>query len=292
MNAQRANWENLQLVLAIVKGGGLSGASRILNLSHATVLRRLDRFEDEIGVRLFLRNRTGYEPTRAGTELFETACRIEKEVEEGYRNISGHDVRLSGTVRCTTADYLADTVLRPAVSRFCADHPRIQVELEISPRVHSLANRDADVAVRPVSAPPDDLVGEHLFRMPFGIYAARSFLERDAPERDPAKLDWVAVDQSFSHVVTHQWRRESFPDVHLRARYNSLLPICAAVEEGLGVALMPHFLAQRYSDLECIHEGDPAWYLDVWVLTHPDFKRVSRIREFMSAVKRYTALGE
>lgn len=286
MSAHRANWDNFRLVLAIVNGGGLSGAARILNLNHATVLRRLDRFEDEVGVRLFLRNRTGYEPTLAGQQLFDTASRIEKEVLAGYREVSGHDARLSGILRCATCDYLAQTLLRPAISRFCVNHPKIQVELTISPRVCSLAERDADVAVRPSCTRPDDLVGERVCRMEYGVFAARSLLERCAPERDPGKLDWVGVDEAFAYVVTHQWRRQSFPNVHLRARFDSTLAICDAVNEGLGVAFLPRFLAQRHSELECIADGDPAWHLDVWVLTHPDLKRVSRIREFMSEVKR------
>lgn len=286
MNAQRINWDDLQLVLAIVNGGSLSGAARILNLNHATVLRRLDRFEDEIGVRLFLRHRTGYEPTPAGKEMFDGASQIEQEVLAVYRCVSGYDLRLSGTVRCATTDYLAETLLRPAISQFCVNNPEIQLELTITPQVSSLANREADVAVRPLRTPPDDLVGEQVCRMNYGVYAARSFLERCAPERDPGKLDWVAVDQSFSHVMTHQWRTERFPGVRLRARFNTLLAICSAVEEGVGVAFVPHFLTQHYSELECIADSDPDWYLDVWVLTHPDLERVGRIKEFMTEVKR------
>lgn len=286
VSAQRINWDNLQLVLAIVNGGGLSGAARILNLNHATVLRRLDRVEDEVGVRLFLRNRTGYEPTHAGMQLFDTATRIEKEVVAGYRRISGHDVRLAGNLRCATTDYLAATLLRPAISRFCDRFPDVQVQLSISPRIISLADREADVAIRPISEKPDDLVGEPVYRMNFGIYAAQSLLERCAPERDPAKLDWIGVDDSFSHVLTHQWRTREFPNVRLRARFDSTLAICDAAKEGIGAAFLPHFLAARHSELECIVRDDHAWHLDVWVLTHRDLARVNRIREFMTEVKQ------
>lgn len=60
MNEQQIRWDDLQIVLAIAEAGSLSGASRTLRISHATVFRRLNELERGLRVTLFERSRTGY----------------------------------------------------------------------------------------------------------------------------------------------------------------------------------------------------------------------------------------
>lgn len=59
-------WNDFALVLSIAGNGSLSGASRALGISHATVFRRLNDIEKRIGVALCERSRAGYAPTLAG----------------------------------------------------------------------------------------------------------------------------------------------------------------------------------------------------------------------------------
>ncbi len=66
-------WSDFEVVLAVAVAGSLSGASRAMGVSHATVFRRLGDIEKRLGVALFERSRTGYRPTPAGEELAETA---------------------------------------------------------------------------------------------------------------------------------------------------------------------------------------------------------------------------
>ena len=123
MNAQHLDWDHLRLVLAIVRGGGLSGAAKTLRIHHATVLRRLDSFERLIGVRLFDRSPRGYRPTINGEELATIAARVEEDVLAAYRRVAGKDLRLSGTVRCATADYVSHLVLAPILTCVRTSYP-------------------------------------------------------------------------------------------------------------------------------------------------------------------------
>ncbi|MEH6560139.1 MAG: LysR family transcriptional regulator, partial [Marinobacter sp.] len=93
MNEQSIRWDDLQIVLAIAETGSLSGAGRLLKVSHATIFRRLTDMEQRIGVSLFNRTRSGYTQTLAGEDLTASAARIRAEVLGAERRIAGKDLK-------------------------------------------------------------------------------------------------------------------------------------------------------------------------------------------------------
>jgi len=99
MNEQRIRWDDLQIVSAIAETGTLSGAGKQLGISHATVFRRLTNLENQLGVVLFERARTGYTPSAAGEDLFTVAKRVQEDITGVERRLAGKDLKLSGTIR-------------------------------------------------------------------------------------------------------------------------------------------------------------------------------------------------
>ena len=65
------DWDDLRFFLAVAQAGSLSGAAQQLNVNTTTVLRRVGSLEDDLGARLFERERTGYRLTPAGDRLVE-----------------------------------------------------------------------------------------------------------------------------------------------------------------------------------------------------------------------------
>lgn len=63
---QHLAWDDFRLVKTIAEAGGLAGAAERLGVNHSTVFRRLGQLEEELGVKLFERRRTGYALTPAG----------------------------------------------------------------------------------------------------------------------------------------------------------------------------------------------------------------------------------
>lgn len=285
MNIPHHSWEDLRLVLAIAQGHGLSGASRLLGLHHATILRRLNSFEHRNGVVLFNRAARGYEPTHLGEELAHMASIIEQDVEEAYRRLAGQDLRLSGTIRFATSDYIAQTLLSAMLSNFRKQHPSIEIEVAISPQFASLTKRDADVAIRATNERIESLTGKRISFIRYGIYGHKSLLEEEG-NLGLEQLDWVGVDHTLAHVSTNQWRLSAYPNAQVRTRFDSLIGIFNAISVGMGVGFLPHFMANRDKDLICLASGDETWKLDLWLLVHPDLRHMNRIKVFMQSAER------
>ncbi len=297
MSAQDENWEDLRLVLAITRGRGLSGASRLLGCHHATVLRRLNSLEHRSGALLFHRSALGYEPTKEGEELARLAEGIEEDVLAAYRKLAGNDLRLSGTIRCATSDYLAQTILPGLLKQFRQQYPEISIEICVSTAFASLTKRDADVALRATIDAPDELYNQCLTKIGFGVYASPHYLSAVGEGCEISEMDWIGEDDSLAHVSTYQWRLTDYPEVDVKLKFDSLLGKYNAVCAGIGIAILPHYMARSPSlpgspllaspPLVCLAENHEGWELGLWMLTHKDLRHVHRIRAFMRCAESY-----
>ncbi|HEX2114463.1 MAG TPA: LysR family transcriptional regulator [Alphaproteobacteria bacterium] len=280
MNASSLAWDDMRLVLAIGRAGTLVGAARALALNHSTVFRRLGALEAQIGVRLFERFRDGYTPTPAGEEVIALAGRIDAEVTEVERRLAGRDLRPSGLVRVTTTDTMVEMVT-PMLASFRSAHPEIVLELAASNAIFNLSRRDADVAIRPAPEPPEALVGRRVATVVFALYAAADYLKRRPPRLPLEQHDWAAPDDTLAHLKAAQWLNATIPAERVVFRTSSLVSLLSAVRAGIGVAPLPCYLGDSDPGLRRL--GAPMHDFDagLWLLTHPDLRRVARIRAFM-----------
>lgn len=299
MNEQLNDWDSLRWILAIARTGSLTGAARALGVSHPTVFRRINRIEQEIGVRLFERAHDGYTPTTAGEEAVALAMQLEESINGIARKFVGQDLRLSGVIRVSTTDTLLYGLLNPILMAFRREHPNVQLEVLASNEFVNLARRDADVAIRPSAAPPDILVGRKLTDIGWAIYglptlrtqtvavaevAEHSEITNDRATNSWGTYDWVAPDDSLSYLPATQWLQQH--DVQKRAAYrsNTFIGMLDAARHGAGLVLLPCYLGDRDAGLVRFSEVLPDLRSELWLLTHPDLRRVARIRAFLDFV--------
>lgn len=284
MNEQAIRWDDLKLVLAIREAGSLSGAGRRLKLSHATIFRRLGEMERKLGVALFERTKIGYLPTAAGEDLADTACRVQQEVQGAERRVIGRDTALSGTLRVTTTDTLLAGLLAPIFNRFRQEHPKIELEVTLSNQVFNLSERDADIAVRPTDTPPEHLVGRRVGVIQQAVYGQTRYCHLLEDNPDLTQADWIGPDRHLAYPPLEKWLVGSGYKRQCRYRVDSMLGMKAAVASGAGLAVLPCYLGGSDNELTRIGEPIPELATGLWLLTHPDLRRVARVSAFMSFV--------
>lgn len=281
MSAQRLDWEDLRIALAISDEGSLSAAARKLGVNHATVFRRLKAMECNIGVRLFERMPDGYVPTAAGEEAIALARRFADEITDLERRIIGHDLRPSGVVRITTIDSLLFEVLPPILKRFHEKEPDITIELVSSAAMANLSKRDADIALRATTSPPETLIGRRIATIVSCLYASPAYLASAPPLDDLAVHDWIGYDESLSHLKASKWQAKLLDGRMPVVRANAVLTIKYLVAQGVGLGAMPCMMGDAYPGLVRISEPNRDWDSQLWLLTHPDLRHVARVRAVM-----------
>lgn len=278
MNSSLA-WDDLRIILAIADTGTLSGAGRRLGTSHATVFRHLGNIEQRLGVSLFERARTGYTPTVAGDEAAAAARRIETEVLGVERRLAGRDLRPTGNVRITTTDTLFVGLLSPLLTAFQTAYPHINLEVAVSNQVLNLTRREADIAIRPSSTPPDNLVGRRV-----GTIAQAVYTRQGNHLTDTADTPWIGPDDSLDYRELHHWMSAQGLHSQCRYRIDTVLGLHTAVRDGAGRAILPCYLADADNQLVRIGHPIPALATELWLLTHPDLRKTARIRAVLDAL--------
>jgi DNA-binding transcriptional LysR family regulator len=285
----RLGWDDLRLVLAIGRQGGLAGAARALRVDHSTVHRRIGQLERRLGARLFERHRTGYTPTPAGEEAIATARRVEEDVLRLESRLAGEDMRPSGVVRVSTSDTILLALLTPIFAVLRHAHPEIVLDVGTTSQSVNLTRREADIAVRVINNPPEHLVGRRVGEILMCVYGSRSVLanESGADDPDAASYDWIGFDEGLEHIPPARWMAANVPVERIVYRSDTSLGMADAVRAGMGVAPLPHVVGDADNSLRRLEPSPmPEDVRTLWLLTHPDLARVARIRTVMEFLAR------
>jgi DNA-binding transcriptional LysR family regulator len=151
----------------------------------------------------------------------------------------------------------------------------------------TLTKRDADVAIRPAASAPDGLVGRRIATVGTAVYAAPDYLARHPHRSDLRAHDWIGPDESLGHLGSARWMRAEVLPERIVYRANSLLALRAAARAGMGVAPLPCYLADPDLALRRVHPPLREMESALWLLTHPDLRRVARIRALLDFLSRW-----
>ncbi|WP_037586822.1 LysR family transcriptional regulator [Stenoxybacter acetivorans] len=271
-------WDDVRIFLAIARGSTLSGAAITLEMGVATVSRRLDRLETALGVPLFSRHQSGYRLTDDGEALLEQAEALEH-AGHAFGEAAQQQGRVAGCVRLATAENLANPLIVPSLPKLFAAHPDLRVEIVSGVQTVNLHRRDADLAVRMVKPEAGNVTIKHLGTLGFGLYGARSYIDARIAESDATTFDgdaFIGWTESYSHLPAAKWIARMLRGRPCRVEANTLSVQMAAATAGLGLAVLPHFLAQQ-AKLICLL-SEFGVDQPIWLVIHSDLVHSRRVR--------------
>ncbi len=268
---------DLEVALALVRAGSLAAAGERLGVDASTVFRALQRIERGLGRPLFERTRAGYLATELARQIAEHAEQMEAALEAARSTVAATPAQISGTVRITTTDTLLHGLVAPALHSLQALHPLLSYELHTGNELASLTRRDADIALRATKRPPPHLVGKQIGPIRVALYAARKGGARRLADVEAGRADWVAPDDALPEHPSVVWRRRRFPKVQPRYRVSSILSVLELVALGLGVGIVPLFLAEGRRDVVRLTEALDEAETELWLLTHPEARHLRRV---------------
>jgi DNA-binding transcriptional LysR family regulator len=275
---------DLTLVLTLVRTATLAQAGERLGVDATTVFRSLQRIERGVGHSLFERTRSGYkagceaQSLAAQGELVEAAVAAARESVQGatqHGSMRGAP-QVAGTVRITTTDTILHALVAPALHRLRVPHPLLEFEIHTGNELTNLTRRDADIAVRATTRPPQHLVGKRVGSIQVALYTKKGSVKA-YDEALAAQWAWIAPDDALPEHPSVLWRKRHFPKVVPRWRVSSILTVAEGVAMGLGVGMLPLFLGETRRDLVRLTEPIDECTTELWLLTHPEAKRLRRV---------------
>lgn len=270
------NAQELQVLLALVRGRTLADAAARLGADASTIFRTVQRIEKALGRRLFERSRQGYLPTDTMLEMARHAERIESELEAAQALAAGPAKELAGRVRVTTTDSVLRGLVMPQLRELASAHPLLQLELTATNELMSLTRRDADIALRATPKPPEHLVGRHLGTLRFVLCGPRSMpaARRRLPfESQP----WIAPDEAMPEHPTVRWRRKAYPRLAPAVLVDGIGGVVDAIRAGLGIGAIPLFMLEQEPQLVALSQALEGCESELWLLAHPESRHLRRI---------------
>lgn len=274
-------WDDARIFLAFAREGSFSNAAKRLGVQHSTVSRRIHALEDSLGSTLIERCASGYALTEAGERLRETALKMENDLLTFEAENTGQDEEISGQLHVTAIANMASTVLMPIFARFSAAYPNINLRLEVTNDSVSLAEREADVALRQTNSPGETLIGTRLTTVASAVYGEAGYCADIAA--GTREESWVGVDCCDYHRA---WTKQACPKAEHSFFVDDTALTAAALKEGLGVGYLPCFLGDTDPSLVRYREPEIKHNLGLWLLYHRDLRNTKRITVFREHMQR------
>lgn len=272
MQKSTISWDDLLTLSTLMRAGSYSACARELDITHATAIRRIRRLETALGKPVATRADGTFVLTAAGRNALTAARQMEQSADRLLREIEGTGSGVSGMVRVAATAALGSHFLTPRLPSLYAANPDVEIRLEVDNRVTSLAKRRAHIAVRLARPNEDTMVAQRAGTAHFGLYAPSGMQAAQAESRETPLCG--LLDEGFA-LPEVDWpqtleRRYSFQS-------NSLLAVREAVRTGLGVALLPHYIAADEAGLSLIRNV-PEVVREIWLAYPVEFRGASRFR--------------
>jgi len=276
------DWNDLRYFLGVARDGSTLAAARSLRVSQTTVARRIAALEDALGFPLFDKRQAGYKLTPLGEDLLARAEEVEL-AATGFADAAAAQSRdLSGTVKITTEEVYAITLLAPILRELHETHPEIVIELDTSQTVRDLGAGEADISLRSTKGgQPAGLVGRQLCIDDWALYCSRDYAARHGVPKSLTELrDHSFIGGGGGNLWIHYQaflktlRLEQKVAMH-HATSGGLL---SGIRSGFGIAVLPCIVADADPDLvRCLPPRSDHERI-LWLFTHERVRRTPRIR--------------
>ncbi len=272
------DWNDIRYFLAVARGGSLTAASRLLDCHQPTVGRHIDALELSLGVRLFQRHAQGLTLTDEGRGILGVAETIEEAARSLHRRCLESEI--VGNVSIASPEGLAIHVIAPGLLKLHKDFPLLDVTLLPSSASADLIHGEADVAVRLFRPVEGDLAARKIGEMGLGLYGAGTYFESFGMPHEIMELRqhrFIGYGARLRHVDESRWLDEAATGGRFLLRSDDTHARLAAAVAGLGLTVLPHFLA-RGAQLQPVAISAAIPPRAIWLATHRDLRNLARIR--------------
>ena len=240
----------MRLFARVVETGGFSAAGRQVGLNASSVSRQVGHLEDALGTRLLNRSTRNIGLTEAGRIYYERASRIIADVDEANAAVSELNEAPRGTLRLNVPVVFGRRYVAPHMREFLETHRELRVELNVTDHYVDLIEEGADLAIRIGGPSQSSYIVRKLAAIDRVVCASPEYFARHGRPGHPDELaehNCIVYRHHPGEVVWELIGEDGTFEVPVSGNFasNNAGAIAAAMEAGLGVALLPIWLVGR-----------------------------------------------
>src|SRR5262249_53613707 len=243
----------LRTFLAVSEHGNFSLAAAALRKSQSNVSTQISQLEDQIGLKLFRRDKRPFRLTEAVTTFLQFAREFTNRIRDVDRRIKELGAGTAGEVRIGATDSIAAYLLPKIIAQLLRKHPRINIYIitEIARRLFEFVREgEVDFALTLPDNPPPDLLVRPLVEETFCFVAspkhrlARSKITSNEQLRS---VPFVAGQRGTGHdtMVQRVLDRAGISDYEITVRISTYEGVKRLLYQGFGLTVLPAFAVKE-----------------------------------------------
>lgn len=253
---RREEIADLAAFVVVAEERSFTKAAIRLGMAQSALSQIVRRIEARLGLRLLSRTTRSVAPTEAGERLLATLGPMLHDLDGAIASLGELRDKPSGTIRITTVEHAAKSILIPAMERLLLDNPDIKVEIIVDYGLADVVADRFDAGVRLGGEIAKDMIAVRIGRdIPMAIVGSPGYLKQHAPPAAAADLtEHRAINLRLPTSGTvNGWRlmrdgRETRVRIEGQLSLNSIDLILDAALAGHGLAYLPLDQVQPHLD--------------------------------------------
>jgi DNA-binding transcriptional LysR family regulator len=263
----RNNYSDLLAFVEVVREGSFTRAAARMGISTSAISHAVSALEARLDVRLLTRTTRSVAPTGAGERLFERVAPRFEEIDSELAATRDQRTIPAGTVRITTAEHAANTLIWPKLAKVLPQYPDITVEVTVNYARTDIVAERYDAGVRLGDELANDMIAVRIgpdARIAV-VGSPEYFAQRPKPKTPQELTEHNCINLRLpTHGGLLPWEFEKGKHtlkVKVKGQwvFNSVSPILRAALAGQGLAYLPDDLIPEH-----IAEGRLIRVLDDW----------------------------
>ncbi|TPI11324.1 LysR family transcriptional regulator [Mesorhizobium sp. B4-1-1] len=253
---RREEIADLAAFYVVAEQRSFTKAAAKLGISQSTLSQIVKRLEERLGVLLVARTTRSVAPTEAGKRLLATLGPTLRELDQSIEMLAEFRETPAGTIRITSVEHAARTILSPAIAKLLPQYPDLNVEIFIDYSLADVVADNFDAGVRLGSQVAKDMIAVRISPdIAMAIVGSPDYLRLRGAPLEPNELTehrCINLRLPTSNKL-YAWNlkiggRIVGVSVEGQATYNSIDLILDAALAGVGLGLLPLDQVQAHLD--------------------------------------------
>ncbi len=251
------NFEQLRIFLAVVDFKSFTKAADALYISHSTTSRNVAALEENMGVRLLVRDNRSVRLTPAGEILYREGQKLIKKIEGIEDAVRNAGLGLAGKITIASIDFYSENLI-DSYSEFCRKYPDIVVGLyhrDVGEIWNQVNTGEADVGIGFSYSMPEDMDDFELRTLTRERFCLVAPLDHPLANRGKVRMSEVSDKNYISLSVANYDFIKKLDEQSRFAQAENNISVVPSVESlflkvrsGSGISMVPYPIAQKYGE--------------------------------------------